>query len=171
MPVTATVQVSFSGSSEGGLLTAELDSRPDGYNGGRTSFTTGDEPVILVRKSSNVTISTVLTSVGSCAPVGGGSTNEEDFLTFMNSKSATTSKPVSGGLVTQWYGANLGGIKLKDENEIVLTVAGAVEGAGVLGVSYRSDFIAYKLSGVPSKLNGKSSFNVLVAFIGTVVTP
>lgn len=168
MTVTATLQVQFQGANKNGLLTAEVDSRPDGYNGGRTTFTFGDEPVFLVRKSPNVTITAIKTSVGTVTKVADGVTQEEDFLTYYNSKSATTAKPISGNLEGVWYGQNLGRIKKGGDNEVVINESAPVTEAGVLGVTYDSNFTAYRLTGVPAKLNGKSAFTVFVVFIGQV---
>lgn len=168
--VTATIVVNFSDSSasgSGGLLTAELDTRQDGYNAGKSSFAPGDEPVILVRKSDNVVITSVQTSLGACAYFASGVTQEEEFLNFVNSNSANASKPITNNFVSQWYGANLGGVKIAGNQEVKLLAAPPIVGVGVLGITYDSAFLAYRLTGVPSMVNGKGTFNVLIAFNGT----
>jgi hypothetical protein len=132
----------------------------------KSSFSAGDEPVILVRKTTNVTISQVLTTVGSCAQFDTGTTAEKEFLTYMQTKVASAGKVVSGAFTSQWYGNDLGPVKVTKEKDIEIISAVPITGVGVLGVTYNSDFIAYRLVGVPATLNGTDTFNVLVAFIG-----
>lgn len=164
--VTATIVVNFQGAS--GLLTAEIDGREDGYNGGRTTFGPGDEPVILVRKGADVTITEVVTSLGSCSYFATGSTEEEEFLTYVRAKSAEVNKPVSSILTNSWYGNNLGSIKLVGNKEIVIDTPNPVTGVGILGIKYTSQFLAYRLTGIPSAVNGKKEFQVVVLFVGQV---
>lgn len=164
--VSATIVVQFTNSGNG-ILTAELDSRPEGYNQGKTSFAAGDEPVILVRKTSNVVINSVITSVGTCSPYATGQTAEEEYLNFVQSKQSQAGKVISSGFSSQWYGADLGGVRVVGEKDVVLTATEPVTGAGVLGINYNSAFIAYKLSGIPAMVNGRNNFSVLVAFIGS----
>lgn len=166
--VTATVVVSFGGSAQG-ILTAEIDSRADGYNNGKTTFNAGDEPVILVRKGTNVTIDQVLTSLGSCTQFATGSTQEKEFLQYVQVAEATASKPISSGFTSQWYGNDLGTVAVKNQNTVAITGPTLpITGVGILGITYNSDFIAYRLTGIPSTVNGTNTFNVLVAFIGSV---
>lgn len=168
--VTATVVVSFGDANAAGLLTAEIDSRPDGYNNGKTTFSEGDEPVILVRKGSNVNIDSVLTSLGACTQFATGSTAEKEFLIYVQTATATSSKPVSSGFSSQWYGNNLGTVAVKNDNQIQITGPTLpITMVGVLGITYTSDFIAYKLTGIPSTVNGEKTFQVVVAFIGSLV--
>jgi hypothetical protein len=163
--VTATVMVQFTNQGSG-ILTAELDTRPEGYNNGRSTFSAGDEPVILVRKTPNVSMQ-IITSAGSCSQFGTGTTEELEFLTYMRTKTASASKPISSGFSSNWYGQSLGVVRVSGNKDVVIDTTEPITGCGVLGITYNSDFIAYKLSGVPAMLNGRSDFSVLVGFIGT----
>src|SRR5258706_2149043 len=151
------------------ILTAEIDSRADGYNGGKTSFNIGDEPVILVRKTNNVTITSIITSLGTCSQFATGSTNEEEFLTYPQTKEADVSKPVDSNFVSLWYGNDLGAVKVVGQKKVSLTSTSPNTQAGVLGVTYASNFIAYKLTGIPSTVNVKTVFEVLILFTGAVI--
>lgn len=57
----ATVRVQF-GDPDGtttGHLSAEIDARTDGLNGGKTAFTPGETVYLLVYASANVTVTVV----------------------------------------------------------------------------------------------------------------
>ena len=67
----ATIRVQFGnpdGSEAAGHLSAEIDTRPGGLNGGRTSFNPGETAYILVYKSDNVSITDTICSAGSRMP-------------------------------------------------------------------------------------------------------
>lgn len=168
MAVTATVTVSFADPNKGGTLTAELDTRDDGYNQGRSQFAHGDEPVFLVRHSDDLEVQ-VFTSTGSCASFDNDFTQEQDFLSYVQTRSASTSKPITGGLVTTWLGNNLGAVRQVGSNELAIAGTTPITGVGVLKVNFNSAFTAYRLTGVPATLNGETNFNVLVAFVGVPI--
>ena len=69
----ATIRVQFgtaSGDNAPGHLSAEVDSRPTGLNGGKTGFAPGETAYILVFASDNVSISETICSAGSLTAQG-----------------------------------------------------------------------------------------------------
>ena len=95
--VSTTVSCQVSGGD--GHLSAEIDSRPYGLNGGRTQYFPGDTCYVLVYKSANVTIkSTHVTGAGGVsfdaqAGMTVGYNIVREGLTF-NSPIASSSKPM-----------------------------------------------------------------------------
>jgi hypothetical protein len=98
--VTTSVVISFgSPSAEGsGVFSAEVDSRDDGYNFGKTSFIRGDSPAVLLYASPEIVVTKILLSEGSYTELGSGSHTVEDSLTFANESSASLSKPYGGNM-------------------------------------------------------------------------
>ncbi len=163
--VSATIVVEFN-AAESGEMTAELDTREDGYNAGKSSFSAGDEPVILLRKSDNVILDLVICSLGTITQFATGFTSETNWLTYPRTKDANTDKIISSNFTSQWFGNNLGSVQVQGDKSVILTAAGANTSVGVLKVTYDSNFIAYKLAGIPSTVNGQKEFSVLVMFVG-----
>jgi hypothetical protein len=161
--VTTSIVVNFDNSS-GGQLSAEIDARPTGYNGGRTSFVAGDAPVILIFASSDVSIDEVLASAGvPGAVVGGvGTVEVSEDLQFTGSAEASLSKPFYNSFSYKWLGNNLG-TPTPSENKVLIPAPGV----GVLRIKYNALFTAYRISSVPSPLNGETTFPVLIVVNGT----
>lgn len=155
------VQFSTNGSgSGGGSLSAQLDDRPTGLNGGTTGFKPGDSPAFLVFKSSDVILDSVVASAGGVVNAGAGSYTVEETITFANSDTASLSKPfASGGLVT-WYGNNLGGLTFSGNS-----VRASTKGVAVAKVSYQANYVAYRLNS-PSVLGGSTNFSIIVVVVG-----
>lgn len=161
--ITTSLVVNFSTSGSSGLLSAEIDARPAGYNAGKTSFNPGDAPAFLVFKSSDVEIDSVEPSAGSITDETGGTVEVTEMLEFANVAEATLQKPVDGGsIVAKWLGNNLGTPVLVGDTKITIPAAGV----GVLKVTYQSRFIAKRLNGIPTLLNGESEFEVLIVITG-----
>lgn len=165
-----TIVVSFATPGSGGNvgsahLSAEIDSRPEGLNGGKTSFAPGDDVYILVYKSTNVSITTTDCSAGSISDQGSVSVTTKDDVPFANSNTSSVNKPASSGLLSQkWLGRNLGTITM-GADQTTLSIATA--GIGVAKVSYQSTALVYKLSS-PATLDGEVDFTILVMIIGDV---
>ena len=66
--VSTTISCQISGGE--GHLSAEIDSRPYGFNGGRTQYFPGDDCYVLVYKSANVEILGTRTTGGTFGPAG-----------------------------------------------------------------------------------------------------
>lgn len=166
MAVTANITVSFGDSANAdgsqGHLSAEIDSRPDGLNGGVTSFAPGGSAAFLVFKSGNVTYDAPISSAGTIAGAGSGLTVEkEDDLTFADSDTASLSTPATGIVSVTWLGRSLGALSLQDSN----TVKTGAKGVAVARVKYTCRADAYRLTS-PATLAGLTDFSILVFILG-----
>lgn len=164
--VTTSLVVQFSNGNNG-ILTAEIDAREAGLNGGDTSFSPGDIAYFLVFKSPDVVLDLITSSIGSAAitsmGVGNyivGDTGEEEWLSFADAKEADLSKPYSSGFEYEWFGNNLG-VPVVQGNKVVVPS----KGVGMLRVKYNSQYTAFGLSS-PSNINGETDFNILVFIKG-----
>jgi len=145
-----------------GLLAAEVDSREDGYNQGRTQFVPGDQPALLIFKSDDVEIEDVTPSAGNIAPLAGGTMEVEETLQFANSDTATLRYPTTALTSSKWLGRDLGTPELVD----AMTVKVPAAGVAMLLVTYDAAFEARRLSGVPAQLAGEDNYDVLVVVDG-----
>ncbi|HRH79054.1 MAG TPA: hypothetical protein PK129_17035 [Cellvibrionaceae bacterium] len=163
----ATLRVQFGlpeGTEADGHLSAEVDTRPDGLNSGRSAFNPGETAYILVFKTQNVTITDVVCSAGSLTPQGTALVRVTDELVFEDADSATLTKPVQGALSAPvWYGRNLGNLTLQSDT---LTVKAATKGVGVAKVQYDTLALVYALAS-PAVLNGETDFSILALIKGT----
>jgi len=167
--VTTTLVVNFQvgGSGSGSVLTAEVDGRSDGFNGGKTTFGPGDSPVFLIFKTTNVTITSVTVSAGVVTPLGQGNFFVEQDLQFSNQDNVSLTKPINGSFQTQkWLGNDLGALTLIGETSVKAADAGG-NNPGVNRVTYNSFYRAYRISNVPFPLNGETEFPVLAYIQGT----
>lgn len=161
--VTTSIVVQFSTTGSSGILTAEIDSREAGFNSGKTSFQPGDQPAFLIYKSADVTIQSIEPSAGNIADLGAGLEPIEELLTFANATEATLQKPISGALTYKWLGNNLGAPVVVGDNLIRVPT----KGVGVLKVNYNAPWLAKRLSGLPTVLNGETEYSVLIVITGT----
>jgi hypothetical protein len=161
--VKTSIVVQFTTADAGGHLSAEIDSRPDGYNKGNTNFVPGDSPAFLVFKSSNVTIVSVEPSAGSIVSLAGGNfLVENEMMHFAKETEASLGKPITGALTSKWLGNDLGAVTVVGDMKVRV----ADTGVGVLKTSYNSPFLAYRLTGLPTTLNGEASYEVLILITG-----
>jgi hypothetical protein len=166
MPVTANITVSFgdSDSADGasGHLSAEIDDRPAGLNGGDTSFAPGDTAHFLVYKSSNVTYDVPVTSAGTLATAGTGLTvTKEQDLQFADTDTASLSIPAIAITGTTWLGRSLGTLALQDPT----TVKATAKGVAVARVTYTCSADGFALTS-PATLAGLTDFSILVFILG-----
>ena len=160
--VKTSIVVQFTSADGAGHLSAEIDSRPEGYNKGVTSFVPGDSPAFLVFKSSSVTIISVEPSAGNITPLAGGSVPIDEMLHFPKETEASLQKPRSGELGSKWLGNDLGAIELIGDQKVRV----ATVGVGVAKVQYNSTFLAYRLGNLPITLNGEANYEVLILITG-----
>ena len=164
--VTTTVVANFDGGAAGASqFDAEIDTRENGFNGGKSSFVAGDQPAYLVRRSPNVVIDSQVASVG---VIGIHVIQEEEevteFLLFDETNVATLSQHALPGTLTfKWLGTNLGNLTLSGIKDI----EAAVSGVAVAQVTYTTSFDAFFINNIPVPLNGESTFPVLVVINGT----
>ncbi len=135
----ATIRVQFGnpdGSNANGHLSAEIDTRSNGLNGGRSSFSPGETAYILVYKTDNVTISETICSAGSLTAQGTTTVTVDEELMFEDSDSASLGKPTKSALTnTLWYGRNLGALTLQSDK---VSVKASSKGVGVAKVNVES---------------------------------
>lgn len=162
--ITTSITIDFS-SSDGasGILKAEVDNREEGFNEGNTTFYAGDSPVFLLYKSDNVTILKIESSYGSVSSIDTGTIDQEEFLIFAGAREASPAYPIKSGFSSKWIGKS-GGSVTAEESQILLTK----DFTGVLKVNYKSFYTAYRLSGIPTVLDGETSFPVSIFIQGVV---
>ncbi len=165
--ITTTLVVNFqSGTGEKGFLQAAIDSRADGFNLGKTTFTAGDQPVYLISRTTNVVVVSQIPSFGTVAFHSSGILDVEQTLQFANTREGRLSQPaIPGTIVPKWIGTDLGALTLQDDE---LTVLSDVSGVGVVKVNFQATFEAYRLTNVivPDPVHGESAFSVLVFITG-----
>ena len=162
----ATIRVQFGnpdGSQANGHLSAEIDSRKDGLNGGRSSFNPGETAYILVYTSENVTISETICSAGSLTAHGTEIVSVTEELMFEDSETANLGKPARSALSeVVWFGRNLGSLTLQSDKT---TVKASSKGVGVAKVTYDTQARVYALLS-PATLNGQTDFSILALIKG-----
>ena len=168
MAVTANITVTFGtqdGAAGDGHLSAEVDGRETGLNGGETSFDPGDTAYFLVYRSDNVSIDSVESSAGSIIPATAGTVTKEQDLTFAGSDEASLSVPANSLGTVTWLGSPLGGLTLQADG---VTVKASASGVGVARVSYTPAHVsAYGLVS-PSSLGGLTDFPIVVLVTGSI---
>lgn len=161
--VTAHIVVEF-GTSEADLfMSAEVDSRPTGLNGNKTSFSPGDSVALLLFKHDLLTLVTTDVTAGSLNPIGTEYYQVTDqIITFTDDSDETTlTYPVYDGFTYKWVGVDRGAVSVSNGN----TLRKALPGIGVLKVSYRSRATAYRLYS-PTSVSGETTFPIVVLFVG-----
>ena len=168
MSASTTIQIQFGNgatSLAGAVLAAEVDSRSNGLNSGKTSFNAGATAWFLVYKSDNVVVTSVDCSAGS---IGTGTsipiTKTED-VTFTNSATDSLRFPANSIVSVQWLGRDLGAITLGDD-KTTLTIPEA--GLGIAKVTYITTGYPYSLT-APATLNGLTDFPIAVLVTGDLV--
>lgn len=170
--VTATLNISFSDSSAGGgALSLEIDDRPDGLNGGNTSFKPGDEVGFLRFKADFITIDTQEATVGSIQSSGTGtksiSGDDADYITFSGSNTASLKYPADGNVTFTQQGkvfdkdGNIYSASLSVKDQVDVTSPKEIY--GIFKAEYDSKFEAFKLTSVPPDMP-----QAMVFCIGTV---
>ncbi|MDX8382476.1 MAG: hypothetical protein R8M45_00245 [Ghiorsea sp.] len=161
--VTTSLVITLGTAGATGILTAEIDARPDGMNKGVTSFVPTDTVYFLVFSTSNVNWNpiTMLASYGSPTAVGSGSMTVTETLTFAGTNTATASKPVSGGFSSVWLGNSLGAVTVIDE----VTIRSATVGVAAAQITYTSNFDIYYIVS-PATLAGLKNFPIVVTISG-----
>lgn len=165
----ATIRVQFgspdgAGGAAGAHLSAEVDTRPEGLNGGRSSFSPGETAYILVYKSDNVSITDTICSAGSLTAQGSAVVPVAEELMFEDSEIATLGKPARSGLSQSvWYGRSLGTLTLQSDK---VTIRAASKGVAVAKVTYDALAVVYALTS-PATLNGETDFSILALIKGS----
>ncbi len=167
MSDSATIVVHFGQAAGGGAaghLSAEVDGRQGGLNGGQTSFAPGQPVYILAYRTPNVTIVSIEASAGTIAAQAPVTVTVTEELNFEDERTATLSKPVAGAALSsvEWFGANLGSLTVQDDK---MTVEAPDSGVAIARVTYSVAADVYKLDS-PASINGQTDFPILVLIKG-----
>ena len=150
-------------------LSAEIDDRDNGLNGGDTDFQPGDTAYFLIFKSANITLSSPVASAGSVSYKGTESVEKVDYLTFANEPESTLNVPAASIISKTWIGNSLGDTELLNETTLKLTSPPEGIYAGVLKVVYMAAATVGKLDSKPfADVNPTlTDFEIVVAVVGT----
>ena len=160
--VTTSLVVQFGSADDAANyhLSAEIDSREAGFNKGVTSFLPGDNPAFLVYKTEELSLQ-FYHSTGGKTSLGTVIIPQDEFIVFAEQKEVQLSKPPSGGVSLTLYGGKTGA-KVTGQS-----VSLPEKGTAVYRATYNAKAYAYKLTGIPLTIDGKSSFPVVVVIVGT----
>ena len=169
---SSTIRVSFGSGRDGAgqtgqgdsYLSAELDDREDGPNGGNTQFTPGGTAYFLIHKGKNVTIDAVDSSAGSASYGSTVNYAKEDEIVFDGEDTASLSMPSKGIISTTWLGRSLGGLTLGADGQ---TVTAGSKGVAVARVKHTVEAIQGSLTS-PASIAGVTDFSIAVVITGTV---
>ena len=169
---SSTIRVSFGSGRDGAgqtgrgdsFLSAELDDREDGPNGGNTQFTPGGTAYFLIHKGKNVTIDAVDSSAGSTSYGTTITYVKEEEIVFEGEDTASLSMPSKGVVGVTWLGRDLGGLTLGEDKQ---TVKAGSAGVAVAKVRHTVDAIQGSLTS-PASIGGVTDFSIAVVITGTV---
>jgi len=189
--VKASFTVNLGGAeATGSHLSAEIDSRPNGKNLGKTQFAPGDSVFFLIYKTDNVAPLYVTSSAGSVAYDSETTVKKiEDTLTFntIDGLETSVSKPISAITSQAWQGVDLGApalqadlmtfklpdslktVALPDESEAAFEKRQlAAARIAVSKIQYEANAQVWRLS-TPLQVNGgQTEFEVSVLITGYV---
>ena len=160
--VTTNIVVQFGSEDDADKyhLSAEIDSREDGYNKGKTSFIPGDSPYLLIYKSDELSLSFDV-STGGLSSRSSELIAVDDFVTFANSDQEDVSKPPSGGVTLKRIAGSPGATISN------MTISLPEPDVAVWKASYATRAYVYQLVGIPTELEDETSFPVVVFITGT----
>lgn len=167
MAASATIQVQFGAESAYSTrhLSAQIDTREDGLNNGKSSFSPGEMVAFLVFEGPGVTHDYPVCSAGSVALFdwqGEGLLEEHDVM-FQNNDSVTVGKPIAELLNVTWVGRSLGDLTLQDDK---LTLRATNEGVAVARIEYRTVTPKAYVLQSPQTIAGLSDYAILVYIEG-----
>ena len=169
--VVASLNVTFGEDAEGteGQLKLEIDDRPDGMNGGDTSFSPGDNVYFFRFKDSNVTVLDQFVTAGGISNAGSASKAVDEQITFSNSDTGSLGYPPTGSVSLSWLGRCYeirtdGSIRsntsLPEVTGSNLKMRDGKKVAGILRAVYSSSGALFRLSGVPVDFTEVSIFAI-----------
>jgi len=159
----ATIKIQFGSDSADALasdhMSAEVDSRATGLNGGKTSFEPGDSVYILAYLSDNLRITAADCSAGTISAAGSTTVSQTQELTFEGVATASLDVPASGSLgAVTWWGRSLGSISLGADKT---TCTAGSAGVAVAQVTYPANALIYRLD-APASMGGSTDYSILV---------
>jgi hypothetical protein len=165
MAINTSFQISFGVGQDAsqGHLSAEIDDRVDGLNGGNTRFVPGDVAWFLVYKSANVSYQNPIPSAGSVSGGGAITVEIEEDISFADTDTATLRIPANAITSITWLGNSLGGLTLTDPQ----TVRASAKGVAVARVRFQATAYAHALQS-PASVAGLTDFSILVYILGNI---
>jgi hypothetical protein len=142
----ATLLLEFGGAGEsaGGELSLELDWRPGGLNGGKTSFVQGDQPGYLLHLSDGLQVVTHYATDGVIVFLGDAAIDVIGEAVVVTAESPARLRYRPEGAVTlAWVGAQPEGAEASIDGSAV-TLTGAP--AAVLTATYQARARQYRLA-------------------------
>lgn len=153
--LTAHVVVEFSeGDGEGAFV--EVDDRPDGFNGGNTTFPPAAPVYLLLFKPTGYSVIYSEASSGTLTKVSDSTKLVEETLQFPNEDGATFRYPMKESFSYTWLGNSLGTISVSGEYSATLPLRPIDPGTqkpipeyrvGIARATYRSGCEVWRLDG------------------------
>lgn len=161
--VSTTITIQFGDNAESqGFLTAEIDSRSDGLNAGRSQFQPEEVVWFLVYAGPNVSYDAPVLSDGVLMRGSDVLVPQDEVISFANTKEGKLGKPAEGAIKLNWYGTSLGSSKLGSDK---MTLVTEKVGVAVASVKYSARAKAWGIK-APKTSGGAASFPVAVFILG-----
>lgn len=152
--------------AENAVLTAELDSRENGLNLGKSQFLYGDSPAYLIYRTSNVTY-TQESTAGSVAYVETGLIDVNETIQFLADTESSLSKPPVGDVTFTLVAGR--GIVPSALTVVGQKVTSPTEALAVVKATYQTQYEAYRLVGVVDpNIPDLEDYEVIIYILGTV---
>ncbi len=147
-PVTASVTIGFNkDDAASNTFSAEVDSRDDGLNLGKSQFNPGDSVGILLYKGNEITNVRSFCTSGSLSQGATVTVDVEEDISFANEDSYNSKYPVNAGTASiEWYGLSVS-VTLPAGGKSLFSTAAKAIAVGKL--TYKTQAQTWMLSGVP----------------------
>ena len=161
--VTTTITIQFGDNAAAqGYLSAEVDSRPDGLNGGRSQFQPEDVVWLLVYAGPGVSYAPPQLSDGQLLRGSAVSVPQDEMLSFANSRETKLGKPASSTPTISWFGNSLGQVKLGSDQ---MSLQAERAGVAAARVKYTAQAQSWGIK-APKTSGGSSNFAITVFILG-----
>jgi hypothetical protein len=170
MAQVSTVVITPNGAQDQQQLTAQIDDRPTGYNGGKTQFSWGEDVYIALYHDGREQTITFGVTGGTMTKVAENQTiNASDVLQFVESAEANTSKPVVTLSSMTWFGGSPSQRTARASGgNIVLSYTGTgtppALGVYIGKASYQTKANFYKLTLPAKPSNADADYQVMIWF-------
>ena len=162
MPESISIRFTVAGGAGELPIVIELDNE---MNDGRTEFLFGSRAYFKIFSPPGVNYQ-LRSSDGTILGEGNGLDTIKEYISFIEEKTATVSKPVVGPFTFTWLGVSLGNIIKKNFFEVECEKQPGVEnGCGIAYVEYQTQFNRYSIT-VQSPANDIKEYEVLVVAYG-----
>jgi hypothetical protein len=165
--ITATLVVGFGAdsASNNDALVAEIDSREDGLNVGKSSFLPGEDVWILVYASKNVVLNEPVTSWGDLIfRAGDELVEKEQDIQFVDSIEGRVTYPIQDGFVSTWIGRTADPVLQTGEMTLQIPEPPEDHYARLLRVNHTARARAYRLTN--TLIPGFDEYGIIVHFTG-----